>query len=53
MTEPTPAQIALAEAIFDAVEPRGVISALHPYDRWTNQTRTHFIDLAKLREGSQ
>lgn len=53
MTSPTPVQIASAEAIFDAVEPRGVTSANHPFDHWTNQTQTHFIELAKLREGSK
>lgn len=48
MTEASrPQVIVVAEAIFDAVQPSGINSTIHPFERWVDQTQVHFVELAK------
>lgn len=44
----TPSLIATAEALFNAVAPKGLTSASHPFKVWSDQTQKHFLELARL-----
>ena len=42
---PTPQQIAAAEALFDRSEPKGLTSAEHPFHRWCDSSQREAIKI--------